>query len=119
MSTSVSQAEPLKCDGANPKVGAEIRIHSIRGIGDRHIVTAMGKNTWLEYQRGTADKNTWKIEAKSTGGDDYIRHGDFIQLTSKAYPDRTIKVAEKDGLHWATTYTYTHYWLRIERIRGQ
>jgi len=116
MDKSPAQAEPLHCDGQDPRVGAEVRLHSIRGLDDKHIITAMGRNTWLEYQKGAGPENTWKIEAKASGVDEYIRHGDFIQLTNKEYPDMTIKAGESDGRYWAKTQSYRHYWLHIERF---
>ncbi|GJL64179.1 MAG: hypothetical protein NPIRA04_28330 [Nitrospirales bacterium] len=116
MDKSSAQAEPLHCDGQDPRVGAEVRLHSIRGLDDKHIITAMGRNTWLEYQKGAGPENTWKIEAKAAGVDEYIRHGDFIQLTNNEYPDMTIKAGESDGRYWAKTQSYRHYWLHIERF---
>ena len=110
-----TSAEPLQFDGADPAVGADVRLHSLIGIGDRRIITAMGRNDWLQYQRGMGDAQTWRIEAKRHGGDAYIRNGDRIRITNKKYQDMTIKAEEKDSSYWGNAKAFRNHWLLVER----
>jgi hypothetical protein len=115
MDKSPARAEPLQFDGADATIGADVRLHSQVGIGTRHIITAMGRNDWLQYKSGTDDAHTWRIEGKRNGGDAYIRSGDRIRITNKKYQDMTIKAAEKDGIYWAKAKPFRNHWLLIER----
>jgi hypothetical protein len=96
-------------------------IRSRVGDGAAHFIFCTGK-TWLHYAKPgkddgeDADPLKWTILAKQGGGDDRIRHGDYLQIVKKTDPSVTIKSYAKSGFTWATGAGHIKHYLVIERI---
>ncbi len=98
-------------------VGDRVRLAMRDGDGDRRIMRANGKNSWIQLVRGTDADRTWVITRKAgPAGEKTIYVGDTITLVNARHAGMTLKSRQKGGRWWLKALGFKSHWQKIESI---